>query len=323
MTVSSQSFCHQPDVEVLASLLAHCRDELARHRLDNRDCWRLFHGRGHCFPGLEWLNVDYFTSVVLITLYEAVDTPWLERLAADLHVQLADDDGAAPAILVQHRYRKHERFECLAGTQPEALHAHWQGLRFGLNMSDNQNIGYFLDMRPGHQWLAERASQRRVLNLFAYTCAFSVVAVNAGADAVVNLDMSKGALKTGQRNHQLNQLDGRGVSFLAMDLFKSWGKLKRQGPFDVIVVDPPSYQPGSFVATRDYAKVMRRLPELMAERCDVLLCLNAPDLPESFLHDLVRETCSELQYVTRLPASDDFPEADAERSLKLLHFSRG
>ena len=54
-------------------------------------------------------------------------------------------------------------------------------------------------------------------------------------------NMSRGALKIGQRSHDLNELlkQGKIAKFLSHDLFKSWGKLKRNGPYDCIVADPP------------------------------------------------------------------------------------
>lgn len=74
------------------------------------------------------------------------------------------------------------------------------------------------------------SAQRKVLNLFAYTCAFSVAALKGGADEVVNMDMSKGALAIGKQNHLLNGLTA-GARFLGHDIFKSWGKLKKNsGP---------------------------------------------------------------------------------------------
>ena len=87
-----------------------------------------------------------------------------------------------------------------------------------------------------------------VLNLFAYTCAFSVVALQAGARLVVNVDMGQGTMATGQQNHQINGITA-GASFLVHDIFKAWGKINRSGPYGLVIVDPPSYQKGSFIAT--------------------------------------------------------------------------
>ena len=187
-----------------------------------------------------------------------------------------------------------------------------------MHVLKGQNHGLFLDMACGRQWLRERARDQRVLNLFAYTCAFSVAALQGGAREVVNVDMAAGALALGQNNHQLNGLAG--ARFLAHDLFSSWGKVKRMGPYDIVVVDPPSYQKGSFVATKDYARVVRRLPELLAPGGQALLCLNAPELPSQFLLDLVAAEAPGLRFVQRLDNPAVFADVDSERALKVLLF---
>jgi len=156
-----------------------------------------------------------------------------------------------------------------------------------------------------------------VLNLFAYTCAFSVVAVQAGARQVVNVDMSGGAIAIGQQNHRLNGLD-TGASFLPHDIFSTWGKIKRAGPYDLIIVDPPSFQKGSFVATKDYARLMRRLPDLLMPSGHALLCLNAPELGMAFLQDQMQELAPDLQFIERLSNPVVFADVSTERSLKVL-----
>ena len=162
---------------------------------------------------------------------------------------------------------------------------------------------------------------RKVLNLFSYTCAFSVAAMKGGADEVVNIDMSKGALSIGRQNHQLNGIEG-GVRLLGHDIFKSWGKLRKLGPYDLIIADPPSHQKGSFVATKDYARLLRKMPELVAEGGDVLLCLNAPELPRAFLMEQVAEECPELNFVGQLDNPEAFKDLDPDRALKVFHYKK-
>ena len=188
-----------------------------------------------------------------------------------------------------------------------------------------QNHGLFLDMAEGRRWVREFAADFRqsegrgakVLNLFAYTCAFSVAALQGGAAHVTNLDMARGALATGQQNHQLNGLAPQGASFLAHDLFNSWGKVTRGGPYDLIIADPPSYQKGSFVATKDYARLLRRLPDLLAPGGRALLCLNAPELPWAWLREQVDEHAPGLQLIERLAHPPAFADVDADRALKV------
>lgn len=155
-----------------------------------------------------------------------------------------------------------------------------------------------------------------MLNLFAYTCAFSVAALQGGAVQVVNVDMARGALALGQQNHHLNDL-GAGAVFLAHDIFSSWGKITRAGPYDLVIADPPSYQKGSFVATKDYARLLRRLPGLLAPGGHALLCLNAPELGLDFLRQQVSKQAPEMAFVQRVANPAVFVDVDEERGLKV------
>lgn len=284
---------------------------------DAVDSVRLLHGRGRCHPGLEFVTLDYFAPVLLLTLFAEPPAGWLQSLARQVEPLVP---SPVAALLVQHRYLAGAPSATLLGRAPETLYARRGPLRFALNPLAQQNIGFFLDMEPGRQWLEHWAPGRRVLNLFAYTCAFSVVAVAAGAERVVNVDMSKRALAQGRDNHHLNGLDKTRSQFLPEQILKSWGRIKKRGPYDIVVFDPPSYQPGSFVASRDYARLVRRIPELLPAGGEVLACLNAPELAPDFLQSVFAGHCPGAQLRGRLPPSPDFPDAEPERQLKLLHY---
>ena len=281
------------------------------------DSRRLFHGRGQCYPGYESVVVDYFAPVILITLFAEPQEGLVAQLVAELQPLL---QGAANCVLLQERYREGAPTQALVGSVPEPWYARRGALVFKIALEGQQNPGFFLDMEPGRQWLEEHAKGRRVLNLFAYTCAFSVVAIAAGATKVVNVDMSKSALGRGRDNHHLNGLDKARSQFLPEQILKSWSRIRRPGPYDIVIFDPPSFQKGSFVATRDYAKLLRRVPELMPEGGEVLACLNAPELGPEFMAELFAAECPEARFVQRLPGSPDFPDAQPERQLKLLHY---
>ena len=283
------------------------------------DARRLFHGRGQCYEGLAYINVDWFAPVLLITLYQQPDSAdWVLLLAG-----LEPLAGTVDCVLVQRRYLRGAPIETVWGQLPEQPLAAEQGLHYALAFGGKQNIGFFPDMAPGRQWLAQRAENKRVLNLFAYTCSFSVAAIHGGASCVLNIDMSRAALEVGRRNHRLNNQQAalqRDVQFLPYDIFRSWKKIGAKGPYDIVIIYPPSRQKGSFVAVKDYARVIRRLPGLIAAGGEVLACLNAPELSEDFLHELFAVECPQAQFVERLPTRVDFPERDARRNLKMLHY---
>jgi 23S rRNA (cytosine1962-C5)-methyltransferase len=281
------------------------------------DASRLFHGRGRTFEGYEHLAIDYYHPVVLITLFASVDAQRLQSLCDQ--IQPIVQASGISAIAVQERHLDGAPLRVIWGELPHKMTALEAGLRYGIQLGGRQNLGFFLDMAQARQWLAERAGGKRVLNLFSYTCAFSVVARAAGALQVVNLDMSAAALRQGQQNHQRNGiLDG--AQFLSHNVFKSWGKLRRLAPFDLIVVDPPSRQPGSFVADRDYQRVLQKLPALCAPAAELLICLNSPHLESSFLRELVADHAPQFEFQQRLPNPASFVDENPELSLKVLAY---
>lgn len=280
------------------------------------ECQRVFHGRGHAFEGLSHVNIDWFPPVLLVTLYQTVEEVWLAKLTAQLSTWLPE----AKSIQAQHRYQKGAPVEVLKGDEISKLVASEHGLKYHIDIANNQNHGLFLDMRNGRQWLLQNSKDKTVLNLFAYTCAFSVAAIAGGADKVVNIDMSKSSLAKGRDNHRLNEHDLSKVKFEGVDIFKSYNKLKKHGPYDVLVCDPPSFQKGSVNIERDYKKIIKRIPQLVNDGADVILCLNSPDLDEAFLKTEVARECPSCEYIEKLDNPAVFIEAEQGKGLKVLRF---
>lgn len=282
------------------------------------DALRIFHGRGGLHPGCEAWALDAFPPVFLFTSFQPVADDTLATVHDALTARWARIAPGEPLNWVfQCRHDSQPTTRLMAGSVPEPHVVTERGARYLVHLQKGQNHGLFLDMAEGRQWVREHAQGHKVLNLFAYTCAFSVVALLGGAKQVVNVDMSGGAMALGQQNHPLNGLTA-GASFLNHDIFKTWGRITRGGPYGVVIVDPPSFQKGSFVATKDYARLMRRLPELLRPDGRVLLCLNAPELSTAFLMDQMRECAPELIFEQRLPNPEAFADASPERALKVL-----
>jgi len=282
---------------------------------------RLFHGRGGLHPGCEHLALDAFPPAWLLTSFQPLDEADVARIGSALAArwqQLAPGQPLCWVLQTRHAGRTDTRLMAGSLTDPHVVAE--DGTLYGVHLLRGQNHGLFLDMAAGRRWvraLAQAQPGLRVLNLFAYTCAFSVVALQAGAAQVVNVDMSDGALAIGRRNHALNGV-GAGASFLAHDIFNSWGKLSRGGPYGLVVLDPPSHQKGSFVATKDYPRLLRRLPGLLAPGGQALLCLNAPELGPGFLLDALQAEAPDLRFMGRLDNPPAFADVAADRALKVL-----
>ncbi len=267
------------------------------------DARRVFHGRGGLHPGCEHWTLDAFPPVWLLTSFQPVPDDTLAVIGEALAARWSEiAPGETLNWVFQCRGEGQADTVLMAGSVPEPHVVSERGARYLVHVLKGQNHGLFLDMAEGRQWVREHATGHKVLNLFAYTCAFSVVALQGGAKQVVNVDMSAGAMAIGQQNHPLNALK-EGASFLVHDIFKTWGK---------------SHQKGSFVATQDYIKLIRRLPDLLRPEGRVLLCLNAPQLSPAFLMDQMQEAAPELVFEERLANPAVFADVSQDRSLKVL-----
>ncbi|SON48843.1 putative S-adenosyl-L-methionine-dependent methyltransferase [Vibrio tapetis subsp. tapetis] len=285
---------------------------------------RLFHGRGQCYEGLEQMTIDWLQGQLVVHIFKPAGDDFLVELNNGLLALTESTAWSAKmgrAILVQHRYLEGSPFETVFGVPELKPVVEELGLKYQLELGKNQNFGLFLDMRLGREWVGERSKQKKVLNLFSYTCGFSVAAVAGGADQVVNVDMAKGALSRGRENHRLNGHNTNQVAFLGHDIFKSWGKIKKYGPYDLIIIDPPSFQKGSFALTKDYQKILRRLPDLLEQGGEVLACVNAPSVTPDFLIDSMKEEAPALTFQYRLDNPLEFKDSDPNSSLKALVFS--
>lgn len=331
MVISESTSSHSADNDIVSIILDNCERALPEDKAGvEAACLacspRLFHGRGQCYEACNFINVDLFYPLLLITSYQALSAELVETLGKSLWQRF--HGCGVDCVALQQRRGRDSTIQVLAGELPERNYAYGNGLKFSLDITDRQNIGFFMDMVPGHQWMMEHARGKTVLNLFAYTCAFSVAAIKGGAQRVVNIDKSKAALGKGLLNHHLNRLDASKAGFFGHDIFSSVGKLTRNGPYDVVVIDPPTFQKGSFDIKKDYARLLRHLPKWAAPQCDVLACVNTPSLDEDYLQCLMKEVFSEsdgmtCHFVQRLANRADLPEKFPQRNVKILHYRLG
>ncbi|PCH97766.1 MAG: methyltransferase [Gammaproteobacteria bacterium] len=283
------------------------------------DCQRLFHGRGHAYENLSHVNVDWLSPVILITLYREVAQDWLLTQAKALQALTSE----CLSVLVQCRYEKFAPTQVLLGEKISHTVVSENGLSYHIEFGKAQNSGLFLDMANGRAWVQQQAKDKNVLNLFAYTCAFSVAATAGGATKVVNIDLSKASLSKGRENHQLNKLakkDGKQIVFEGVDIFKSNSRIKKYGKYDLLICDPPSFQKGSVNIACDYAKIIRKIPQWMNAGAKLMLCLNSPDLDEQFLKDEVARECPDCVFEQRIANPEVFKEAHTGKGLKVLVF---
>ena len=292
---------------------------LADAPLAANELCRIFHGRGHSVTELSHINLDFYPPALFLVSYQEIENDELTQLTDTIWQWTQEHVPELINTLVyQQRSGINTRNTLIYGELPQEHVVTENSIKFKVDLLSRQNTGIFPDMRRGREFVQANSNSAKVLNLFSYTCGFSVAAMQGGADQVINMDMNKGVLRTGKQNHQLNGFT-HGVSFYPHDILKSFGKLKKSAPYELIIVDPPSFQKGSFILTKDYQKILRRLPELLNENTQLLLCANSPELSEQAFKDLITEhTQGAISFVERLAPTEGFVEVDSDRSLKAL-----
>ncbi len=154
----------------------------------------------------------------------------------------------------------------LAGEDSGEIVVRENGMAYLVEPGAGYSSGLFLDQRVNRRWVAGFGA-KRMLNLFAYTCSFTVCAATAGGETC-SVDSAQSVLRRGRANLAANGIDpADGHRFLADDATKVVPRLIRRGEtFDLIVLDPPTFgRAGGSVF-----RIEKDLPGLMAECFDLL-----------------------------------------------------
>ena len=134
------------------------------------------------------------------------------------------------------------------------------GLSFLVNLTDYLDSGLFLDHRVTRGLVRAAATDKDVLNLFAYTGSFSVYAAAGGARSVTTVDLSKTYLAWAERNMELNRQRG---NFVHADVLQYLETLAPDS-IDLAVVDPPTFSNSKrmkdfFDVQRDHAWLLNEV----------------------------------------------------------------
>ena len=115
------------------------------------------------------------------------------------------------------------------------------GLKFGVDLTEGQKTGYYLDQRDNRHAAAHYARGRRVLDMFCYSGGFAVAAaVAGGARSVLAVDSSAKAAALAKANADLN--GAANVTVETADAFEKLDALRAAGErFGMVVLDPPKF----------------------------------------------------------------------------------
>ena len=198
---------------------------------------------------------------------------------------------------------------------PDPLVVFEAGLAYRVRLGDGLKTGIFLDQRENRRRVRELAYGKRVLNLFAYTCPFTVAAAMGGARATVSVDASRAALAWGVENLEQNGIAPERHAMVDEDVFV-WLKLaaKRTERYDLVVLDPPSYattKTSRFSASQDFPEIAARALGVLSPGGRMLACTNHRGIAlrkfRKQMHEAGRLAERVFSQLKDLPCPGDFP----------------
>lgn len=259
------------DGEDKSSQLKNCIRNKYKHlrkwaKRTTTNCFRIYDKEIKEYP----LAIDYYDGRYLVQFFTSTretDEPPPE-LVEELISVICSLYGAKEEDIhwrTRIKRAKTEQYEKV-DNEKEFFTVLEYGIKFRINLTDYLDTGLFLDHRETRQMVASEAKGKRLLNLFAYTCSFSVHAAAKGAAFTKSVDMSNTYIAWGQENFKLNNLSLKNNIFERADCLKFLDE--ETAKYDVIVIDPPTISrskkmDGMFDIQIDYVSLINNAVRLL------------------------------------------------------------
>ncbi|MES2627027.1 MAG: class I SAM-dependent methyltransferase [Pseudomonadota bacterium] len=295
----------------LAKVYAHRRKKAKTQHVS---CYRLYDLDLPEFPFAIDLYEDHLHAAEYQrnhTLTEDEHKTWLEQssmcMAQVLNVPLDNIHIKQRAVITDRK----EQYGKLDAVSVKRV-VQENGLKFQINLSDYLDTGLFLDHRPTRAMVREISAGKSVLNLFAYTGAFSVYAAHGKADKVWTVDLSNTYIDWAMANFALNGLNAGVHNFIAADVM-AWLPTVPDNSMDLIICDPPTFSnskkmSGIFDVQRDHPALLNQCLRILEPGGQIIFSTNNRKFR---LYDHHIDT-TEIQDITRQTTGFDF-EGGLER----------
>lgn len=245
------------------------------------NCFRLYSGEIREYP----LTIDYYDGRLCIHYLcrarELSAPPQeLKKTAEEALKKMLGASLKAIYWKVRAKKKESRQYEKLAASG-EFFPVFEYGARFYVNLRDYLDTGLFLDHRETRRMVASLSEGKNVLNLFAYTCSFSVHAALKGAATTTSIDLSNTYTSWGKENFELNHIPLEHHKIIRGDCLKIIKELNLQKErFDVIIIDPPTISRSKkmdqlFDIQQDYLFLLAQAIQLLAPQGLIFFSTNS------------------------------------------------
>jgi len=304
------------DGEDKSSPLANCLRNNYRHlkkwaKKNQTNCFRVYDREIKNYP----LSIDFYAGRFCIHYYASLkdgDEPSEDTVNATLKALkiVFNIEPNSDLIFWRTRAKKKEtrQYEKIGETK-QFFPVYEYGCRFLINLEDYLDTGLFLDHRETRKYVAHLSKNKTLLNLFAYTCSFSIHAACAGALYTKSVDMSNTYLSWGKNNFLENSLSLTNNIFVREDCLKFLDcDIAAASKYDVIIIDPPTISRSKkmtqlFDIQKDYFSILFKSLKLLNKDGIIIFSTNSRKFKFDF--SLFDKTC-EITEITYMTLPSDF-----------------
>lgn len=312
------------DGEDKSSPLKNCIRNNYRHirkwaKRTDTDCFRIYDREIREYP----LAIDFYAGRFCVHYFaksrESDEPP--QKLVDEAEGALFALFKADPeAIYWRSRIKREKRQQYeKAGDTHEFFTVREYGVKFKVNLLDYLDTGLFLDHRETRKLVAKECAGKRVLNLFAYTCSFSVHAALAGASYTKSVDMSNTYTAWGRENFKLNSISLINHDIVRADCMKFLDEeVRARKKYDVIIIDPPTISrskkmEGMFDVQLDYIFLLSKALQLLSKEGVIFFSTNS----RKFVFDKIAFASATIEEISYKTLPIDFHDPKIHRCWKI------
>ena len=245
------------------------------------DCFRIYDRDIKEYP----LAIDFYAGRFCVQYFSydrECDEP-LEELKDEIDQALSAIFAASSQMIywrTRIKRKKIQQYE-KRGEQETFFTVYEYGVKFKVNLNDYLDTGLFLDHRETRQLVASIAKDKKLLNLFAYTCSFSVHAAQAGAQLTKSVDLSNTYTDWGRDNFILNSLPSSNNKIVRADCMQFLDEeIRSKMTYDIIVIDPPTISRSKkmeemFDIQKDYPFLIEKSLSLLSPNGTIFFSTNS------------------------------------------------
>lgn len=284
-------------------------------RRTGTNCFRIYDRDIKEFP----LAIDFYAGRFCVHYFtssrESEEPPAkFYQLVVDTLSSLFNIGQEALYWRVRIKREKMEQYEKSAASK-EFFTVFEYGVKFKVNLIDYLDTGLFLDHRETRRYVSLCCRGKRVLNLFAYTCSFSVHAAVAGALYTKSVDLSNTYTAWGRDNFILNGIPAENHPIIREDYAKFLkSAISAKEKYDIIIIDPPTISRSKkmdemFDVQIDYIDLIKNGLQLLDQGGRIFFSTNS----RKFTFDKEQFPSCQIQEISDKTLPIDFHDAKIHR----------